>query len=65
MRAKYNRYRFVFRWTVRVRKEGGSISLTLPKYIVRKIRIDPGDELAARLTEDGILLRPVLFKPAE
>jgi AbrB family looped-hinge helix DNA binding protein len=59
MTRRFNRYRLVVRWTVRVRKEGGSQSITIPKHLVRRLGIAPGDRLIARLTEDGILLRPV------
>lgn len=61
---KFNSYRFAFRWAVRVRKEGASLSVTIPKYVTRLIGLAPGDELLVKVTEDGILLRPRYFKPS-
>lgn len=64
MERKFNRYRFVFRWRVRIRREGGSLSLTIPRYLVRRMQLSAGEDLIARLTEDGLLFRPVYWKPA-
>ena len=61
---KFNRFRFAIRWTVRVRKEGASLSVTIPKYVTRLIGIAPGDELLVKVTEDGILLRPRYLRPS-
>jgi antitoxin component of MazEF toxin-antitoxin module len=63
MQRKFNRYRVVVRFTVRVRREGGSLSLTIPRHIVRHLGLESGDELIARMTEDGIVLRPQYFRP--
>jgi AbrB family looped-hinge helix DNA binding protein len=59
---KFNRYRYAFRWAVRVRTEGASLSVTIPKYVTRLVGIAPGDQLLLKMTEDGILLRPRHFK---
>jgi AbrB family looped-hinge helix DNA binding protein len=59
---KYNAYRFVFRWSTRVRREGGSLSITIPRYVARRLGLKPGDELLVRLTEEGIVLRPRYFQ---
>jgi AbrB family looped-hinge helix DNA binding protein len=58
MIRKYNRYRYAFRWSVRVRREGASMSVTIPKYVTRLMSLQPGDDLLVKLTEDGIVLRP-------
>jgi AbrB family looped-hinge helix DNA binding protein len=47
-----------------VRREGASMSLTIPKHVTRLVGITPGDELLVKVTEDGILLRPRHFKPS-
>jgi antitoxin component of MazEF toxin-antitoxin module len=56
-------YPFRVRYAVRLRREGGSLSLTLPRYITRKWLLVPGDELLAKSTEDGILLCPRFLRP--
>lgn len=50
--------RFVFRYAARLRREGGSLAITVPRYIVRRWRLEPGDELLIRSTEEGILMAP-------
>jgi putative addiction module antidote len=40
------------------RRAGGSISATLPKDMMDRLNIGPGDELFAIETERGILLTP-------
>lgn len=41
-----------------MRRVGGSIGTTLPKDMLDRLRINPGDEMFAIETEDGILLTP-------
>ena len=53
--------RLVTRLSVRLRKEGGSLSLTVPRYIARKWRLEPGHRLIVRSTDEGILLYPREF----
>lgn len=43
---------------VTMRKVGGSIGTTLPKDMVDRLRIQPGDEMFAVETEKGVLLTP-------
>ena len=43
---------------VTMRKVGGSIGTTLPKDMVDRLRIRPGDEMFAVETEKGVLLTP-------
>lgn len=50
--------RFVFRYAARLRREGGSLAITVPRYIVRRWRLEAGDELLIRSTEEGILMAP-------
>lgn len=40
------------------RRAGGSISATLPKDMMDRLNIGPGDELFAIETERGVLLTP-------
>jgi putative addiction module antidote len=37
---------------------GGSVGTTLPREMVERLKVQPGDELFAVETEDGILLTP-------
>ena len=62
MPRRINAYRFVFRSTTRVRREGGSLSITIPRYIAQRLDLRPGEELIVRLTDEGIVLRPVYFR---
>ena len=50
--------KFFVRYAARLRREGGSLSLTMPRYIVRQWRLKAGDNLLVRSTEEGILLSP-------
>lgn len=43
---------------VTMRKIGGSIGTTLPKDMLDRLHVEPGDEMFAVETEDGILLTP-------
>lgn len=43
---------------VTMRKIGGSIGTTLPKDMLDRLHIQPGDELFAIETEEGIMLTP-------
>lgn len=49
---------FFFRYAARLRREGGSLSLTIPRYIVRHWELRAGDDLLVRSTEEGIFLTP-------
>jgi antitoxin component of MazEF toxin-antitoxin module len=53
----------VARISVRVRREGGSLSLTMPRYIVRHWKLEAGTRLVVRSTKLGILLYPRYFLP--
>ena len=41
-----------------LRQAGGSVSATLPKEMVDRLRLAPGDQVLAVETEQGILLTP-------
>lgn len=43
---------------IRLRQAGGSVSATLPKEMVDRLSLGPGDEVLAVETTDGILLTP-------
>ena len=43
---------------VRLRQAGGSVSATLPKEMVDRMRLRPGDDVFAVDTPDGILITP-------
>ncbi|MDX1661643.1 MAG: AbrB/MazE/SpoVT family DNA-binding domain-containing protein [Gemmatimonadota bacterium] len=43
---------------ITMRKIGGSIGTTLPKDMLDRLRIEPGDEMYVVETEEGILLTP-------
>lgn len=51
-------FRFFFRYAARLRREGGSLSLTMPRYIVRQWQLEAGDDMLVRSTEEGILMTP-------
>ena len=55
--------RLVARLSVRLRREGGSLSLTIPRYIVRHWKLEAGARLMVRSTDQGILLYPRYFLP--
>lgn len=61
--------RFVFRYAVRLRREGGSLTATIPRYIVKKWQLRAGDALLVQSTKWGLLLRPrflnILVRPDE
>jgi antitoxin PrlF len=40
-------------------------TVTLPKLVRKQAGLQPGDQLAAEVTPDGILLRPVTTFPIE
>ena len=44
--------------TVTLRRVGGSVGTTLPKEMVDRYDLAPGDRVLAIETEDGILLTP-------
>jgi hypothetical protein len=58
MPRKVNRYRWEFSWSTRIRREGGSLLVTIPGWITRRMSLEVGDTLLVKLTEDGIVLRP-------
>lgn len=43
---------------LRLQQEGESVSATLPKDMVERLRLAPGDRVLAVETENGILLTP-------
>jgi putative addiction module antidote len=43
---------------IAVRRAGGSVTATLPKNVVERLRIAPGDNLFLVETEQGVLLTP-------
>lgn len=55
--------RLVARFSVRLRREGGSLSVTIPRYIVRHWKLEAGMRLVVRSTDRGILLFPRDFLP--
>jgi antitoxin component of MazEF toxin-antitoxin module len=55
--------RLVARFSVRLRREGGSLSVTIPRYIVRHWKLEAGMRLVVRSTNQGILLYPRYFLP--
>jgi len=55
--------RLITRFSVRLRREGGSLSVTIPRYIVRHWTLEAGMRLVVRSTNQGILLFPRYFLP--
>ena len=55
-RVKHPRMRA--RFSVLIRREGGSLSMTIPRFIVRKWKLEPRARLIVRSTDEGILLYP-------
>ena len=55
--------RLVARFSVRLRREGGSLSMTVPRYIVRHWKLEAGMRLVVRSTDRGVLLYPRYFLP--
>ena len=51
------------RVTVRLRREGGSLSVTVPCHIVRQWKLKAGDRLLVRSSDEGILIYPRYFAP--
>ncbi len=43
---------------VTLRQSGGSVSVTIPKELVHRFHLEPGDRIQAIETEDGIFLMP-------
>lgn len=43
---------------LKLRQAGGSVSATLPKDMVERLHLAPGDRILAIETEKGILLTP-------
>jgi len=43
---------------IRLRRAGGSVSATLPKEMVDRMRLQAGDEVFAIDTPDGVLITP-------
>ncbi len=48
--------------TVRLRQVGGSVGATLPKDMVDRFHLEPGDAVLAIETDRGVLLTP--YDPA-
>ena len=63
MPVKLKSPRLIVRFLVRLRREGGSISMTVPVHVVRKWKLRPGAALVLRSTDEGILLYPTFFGP--
>ena len=55
--------RLVARISVRLRKEGGSLSITIPRYVVRRWKLKAGMRLVVRSTDQGIRIYPRYFLP--
>ena len=53
--------RLVARLSVKLRREGGSLSVTIPRHVVRKWKLEPGQRLAVKSTQEGVLLYPVAY----
>ncbi|HEX6038126.1 AbrB/MazE/SpoVT family DNA-binding domain-containing protein [Longimicrobium sp.] len=51
---------------IRVRRSGSSVTVTLPKDMMDRLRVEAGDKLFAIETEHGVLLTPCdpRFEPA-
>ena len=43
---------------IMARRVGGSVGTTLPKDMAERLHIEPGDQLLAVETQEGILLTP-------
>src|SRR5687768_2369804 len=56
-------HRLVARISVLLRREGGSLSITIPRHIVRHWKLEAGARLVLRSTDEGILLYPRYFAP--
>lgn len=50
--------RLVVRVTARLRREGGSLIMSIPRNVVRHWKLEAGALLVVRSTERGILLYP-------
>ena len=50
--------RLVVRATVKLRPQGGSLVISLPRNVVRDWKLEAGMRLVVRTTENGILLFP-------
>ena len=55
--------RLVVRFSVLIRREGGSLSMTIPRHVVRRWNLERGQRLVVRSTDEGILLYPRYFMP--
>lgn len=51
-------YRGTMSRTITLRRVGGSVGTTLPKEMVDRLDLAPGDRVLAMETEQGILLTP-------
>ena len=56
-------HRLVARPSARLRREGGSLCITIPRHIVRHWKLEAGALLVIRTTDEGILLYPRYFFP--
>lgn len=43
---------------ITLRQAGGSVTATLPKEMVERLQVGPGDRMFAIETENGVLLTP-------
>jgi antitoxin component of MazEF toxin-antitoxin module len=63
LRGRPKSRRLIARFSVLLRREGGSLSVTIPRYIVRHWKLQPGARLVVRSTDEGVLLDPRYFAP--
>ena len=43
---------------IKLRQSGGSVTATLPREMVERLQVGPGDRMFAVDTENGVLLTP-------
>jgi len=58
MTVRVSHPRMRVRMSIVLRKEGGSLSMTIPRSVVRKWKLQPKSRLLIRSTDEGILLYP-------
>jgi antitoxin component of MazEF toxin-antitoxin module len=63
LRGRPKSRRLIARFSVLLRREGGSLSITIPRYIARHWQLEPGARLVVRSTDEGVLLYPRYFAP--
>lgn len=50
--------RLVVRVVARLRRQGGSLIFTVPRNVVRRWKLEAGQLLVVRSTQEGVLLYP-------